>query len=131
MNVTGTPFTCLRPNYVVNPYTHQKLAAYCGECAACVARKARRYETQIQLEAKNSAAVLFVTLTYANSYVPKMELVPVTEELAYSNSVYHVMESDTGEVFDTLSLRSFDVKRLQSKAFLFGKIPYLDKKAIQ
>ena len=131
MNVTGTPFTCLHPNYVVNPYTHQKIAAYCGECAACVARKARRYETQIQLEAQNSAAVLFVTLTYANSYVPKMELVPVTEELAYSNTVYHVMESDTGEVFDTLSLRSSDVKRLQSKAFLFGKIPYLDKKAIQ
>ena len=87
MNVTGTPFTCLHPNYVVNPYTHQKIAAYCGKCAACVARKARRYETQIQLEAQNSAAVLFVTLTYANSYVPKMELVPVTEELAYSNTV--------------------------------------------
>ena len=109
MNVTGTPFTCLHPNYVVNPYTHQKVAAYCGECAACVARKARRYETQIQLEAQNSAAVLFVTLTYANSYVPKMELVPVTEELAYLNTVYHVMESDTGEVFDTLSLKSSDV----------------------
>ena len=131
MSATGTPFTCLHPKYVVNPYTHQKIASYCGECAACVARKARRYETQIQLEAKNSASVLFVTLTYANSYVPKLDLVPVAGSSLGAFSMYNAIDSDTGEVFDTLTLNRSDVKRLMDKTFLFGKIPYLDKKAIQ
>ena len=65
MQAKGTPFGCLNPQTVVNPYTGEKLVVPCGKCAACALRKASRYTTQIQLEAQSSYIVLFVTLTYA------------------------------------------------------------------
>lgn len=130
--VTGTPFVCLHPQTIVNPYTGEKLTVPCGKCSACQSRKAARYVNQIELEANNSYAVLFVTLTFANAHIPKLEVVPVTPEHHLMESRYAVADSETGEVFtDTLIMRSHDLKVLKDKTYLFGKIPYLEKSYAQ
>lgn len=131
MNVTGTPFTCLHPKLVVNPYTHEKINAPCGRCIACQSRKAARYETQIQLEAKNSFAVMFVTLTFANSHIPKLKAVPVSSESGFAENEYVFFDSETGEVVTQLFMLKRDLDRLRDKAFMFGYIPYLDKTYVQ
>ena len=106
MNVTGTPFTCLHPKLVVNPYTHEKINAPCGQCAACQSRKAARYETQIQLEAKNSFAVMFVTLTFANSHIPLLKAVPVLSESGFAENEYAFFDSATQNATDYFALGS-------------------------
>ena len=61
MAAQGTPFMCLHPKYIMNPYTHERMLVGCGKCSACVARKATRYVHQIELESQYSHSVLFVT----------------------------------------------------------------------
>ena len=131
MNVTGTPFVCLRPKLIVNPYTHEKIMVPCGQCIACQSRKAARYETQIQLEAQNSHAVVFVSLTYANSHINRLKVVPVSEERLYDQNVYAFVDSETGELIGQTTMCRDDLKKVQNKAYLFGDIPYLVKSDVQ
>lgn len=131
MKIQGTPFGCLQPQTVVNPYTGEKLIVPCGKCAACAARKASRYTTQIQLEAQSSHAVVFITLTYANTYIPTLECVPLSSELPRVHSLYNVYDTETSEFFGTVEMLPENLAALRRKAYLFGKIPYLRKDDVQ
>lgn len=131
MQAKGTPFGCLNPQTVVNPYTGEKLVVPCGKCAACALRKASRYTTQIQLEAQSSYIVLFVTLTYANTYVPTFQCVPFSNELPRVNTLYNVYDDQTGEYLGTCEMLPENLEALRKKVHLFGKIPYLRKEDIQ
>jgi hypothetical protein len=67
-----TPFVyCLRPKRIINPFTKEPLVVPCGHCSACATIKASRYAEQCTLEGLTSAKVYFVTLTFANSFIPQ------------------------------------------------------------
>lgn len=127
MKVVGTPFSCLNPRYVTNPYTGDRLLVGCGKCVACAARKATRYEHQIEMEALYSYKSLFITLTFANKYIPKIKLVETDVPW-----FYRLIDSDTGSIVaDDMVINPHDLKKLQDKTYLFGYVPYLDKTFVQ
>ena len=66
---------CLNPKRVVNPYTHEAMTAPCRHCQACTLAKNSRYAFQCDLESYSSKHTVFVTLTYANHFIPRAQFV--------------------------------------------------------
>ena len=67
------PFTkCFNPRRVVNKYTGQIIEVGCGVCKACLVNRARHMTLLCSLEEQDHKFCRFVTLTYANEYIPRM-----------------------------------------------------------
>lgn len=132
MELKDYPFTrCLDPKRIYNPYLKDFLIVPCGHCRACQSAKGSRYKLQIQLEAKTHRYCIFGTLTYANTYIPRLSLVPYIDKLLGVVNGYQMYEKETGEYVDFLSAPSYDVEPLLEKLHLFGDIPYLRKRDLQ
>lgn len=61
---------CLYQRYIKNPYTGKDVYVKCGHCNACLQEKAARRTSRIRNNVSSGQTVLFVTLTYANMFVP-------------------------------------------------------------
>lgn len=68
---------CLRPRRVTNPYTTDILFTPCGCCAACVANKANVATAYVQNMASHFKFCYFVTLTYADTFLPMVDVCAV------------------------------------------------------
>lgn len=123
-------YKCLRPRSIINPYTHERIMVGCDKCAACMQRRSARSQLQIRLEAKDSYKVIFGTLTFANTYVPRAVLVP-NGNIHLDGCEYNLVVKDTGEILGTERLNPKDVEDLKEKLYLFGDIPYLYKRDAQ
>ena len=94
-----TPFVyCLRPKRIINPYTKEPLVVPCGHCSACATIKASRYAEQCTLEGLTSVKVYFVTLTFANSFIPRavFRLAKQTRHFSF----YEIYDFNTGELLE-------------------------------
>lgn len=119
------PFTsCLHPQSVYNIYTKQYLSVPCGHCKACLLHKSSRYTLLSTLESITHRHTYFVTLTYANEYLPKCRIVPCGEK-------YTLVDYDTGELLkENVEILDKDLDLMYQKV---GKdyIPYLNKYELQ
>ncbi len=61
---------CLYQRYIKNPYTGKDVFVKCGHCNACLQEKAARRSSRIRNNVSSGQTALFVTLTYANLFVP-------------------------------------------------------------
>lgn len=61
---------CLYQRYIKNPYTGNDVYVKCGRCNACLQEKAARRTSRIRNNVSSGQTALFVTLTYANMFVP-------------------------------------------------------------
>lgn len=140
MSTFENPFIhCLDPQRIVNKLTGETLVVPCGKCTACSQKKSSRYAFQCDCEAKSSKYVFFVTLTYANAYVPRLR----AYEDGYSedglSKKYNLFDvttprSNTDVSLNYLGSSNYDpalYKELQKKCHLFGDIAYLRKRDIQ
>ena len=78
--------TCMNPRSIANPYTFESMVVECGKCPACLLKKSSHYKLLCQLESSVHARTYFVTLTYADAYIPRCE---------YSDG--YLYDSTTGE----------------------------------
>ena len=91
---------CLNPQRIVNPYTNEAMTVPCGHCKACILAKNSRYAFQCDLESYSSKHTLFITLTYANRFIPCAQFVDSIER-PYGHDLVDV---ETGEVSDQSDL---------------------------
>lgn len=134
------PFSyCLHPKRIHNPYTSEDLVVPCGKCTACSMRKSSRYAFQCDCEAKVSKYVFFVTLTYANAYIPRMRAHILKRISSGSAAVYDLFDVTSPRSRTDNSLSYLGSVRyspdlyssLVKKCNLFGDIPYLRKRDLQ
>lgn len=131
MNTT-TPFIgCLHPQKIVNPYTHEMVCVPCGKCDACRCRAHSRYALQCRLEAQSSFKVVFITLTYANSLIPRLGISCDGFESNYGMNEYLFCDKESGEYFAKLPAHKTDIELIRKKVNLFGDVGYLDKRSLQ
>lgn len=111
----------MNPRSIVNPYTMESMVVECGKCPACLLKKSSHYKLLCQLESFMHARTYFVTLTYADAYIPRCE---------YSDG--YLYDSSTGEqLSDEFAFYSQDYyERLQRKVKC-AYIPYLLKPDLQ
>lgn len=118
---------CLYPKRITNPYTHESMVVPCGHCEACTLAKNSRYAFQCDLESYVSKHTLFITLTYANRFIPRATIVDSLER-PFGNDL---VDKETGEILGASDLSSTDIDRLLNKFYLFGDVPYLRKTDLQ
>lgn len=118
---------CLNPQRIVNPYTNEAMTVPCGHCKACILAKNSRYAFQCDLESYSSKHTLFITLTYANRFIPRAQFVDSMER-PYGHGLVDV---ETGEYLGEADLPIKEIERLQDKFHLFGYLPYLRKFDLQ
>lgn len=126
------PFVrCLNPRKVRNPYTGDYLTVGCGKCRACQCNKASKYKLQLQLECKSHKYNTFVTLTFANQYVPRLVVTPIVDMTWGLVRDYEVYDKSTGEFLDKVPNTFAEMQIIKDKVHLFGDIPFLDKTYLQ
>lgn len=64
--------SCLDPQHIVNPYTHEHLTVACGKCRSCRNALAKRWINKLEHERRCWKYCYFVTLTYDNFNLPKL-----------------------------------------------------------
>lgn len=140
---------CLYPRKVFNRYTKQSVLAPCGKCSACLSAKANANTIKVQCESYCHRYEFFVTLTYANEYLPTATLVPFHEHYDEPDSHgfhtrhflkdgYFVVKDNTGEVIgEYFPNKYLDVDMLAKKCNItdsdspYKKVPVLDKEDVQ
>lgn len=126
MNITGTVCRCLRPRKIVNPYTSQELIVPCGHCEACRLNRNQHLTLLCDLEKEANKYCVFVTLTYANRFIPRAKLIDSLER-----SYAYDLVSDDGELLGTFDMSEDYKESLLKKIYLFDSVPYLRKTDLQ
>lgn len=118
---------CLNPQRIFNSYTQEYLTVPCGKCAGCVMHKNSRLAFQCDLESYSHEYCLFVTLTYANRFIPRAIFVDAIDR-PFGCDLY---DKETGEFLGECDLLEEQRDELLKKFHLFGDIPYLRKYDLQ
>lgn len=61
---------CTHKRLVYNRYSRKSVLVNCGKCHACIQDRANRRAQRIRNNVSDGTLALFITLTYANDYVP-------------------------------------------------------------
>lgn len=78
------PFTkCLHPRKILNPYTKKNLVVPCGQCEACCNNKDLHYSTLCKLESMSHKYTMFVTLTFADDFIPVFDIVYTDDSILF------------------------------------------------
>lgn len=118
--------TCQNPNRITNPYTGQMLIVPCGHCRACQLNRSNYLALWCDLEAQCHEYCVFITLTYANRFIPKAQILDSTER-AYGRDLV----TDDGEILSQCDMTDEQLDALLKKFHLFGQVPYLRKEDLQ
>nr|DAQ14526.1 MAG TPA: Replication associated protein [Microviridae sp.] len=68
---------CYHGKNVINPYTGQLMYQPCGECPACLTRKASIRSMRVSLQKSLSKYAYFINPSYDQKYVPKCQIFKV------------------------------------------------------
>ena len=118
---------CLEPKRIYNPYTREMMTVPCGHCKACVLSKNMRLAFQCDLESESNKYTVFITLTYANRFIPRAQIVDNLSRL-FGKDLY---DKTTGEFLGELDMSEDKIEALLKKFYLFGDVPYLRKDDLQ
>lgn len=118
---------CLNPCKVFNPYSKDTLVVPCGHCKACLLNKNSRLAFQCDLESVSNKYCVFITLTYANRFIPRANFIDATDR-PFGCDLY---DKETGELLGACDMLEEDRQRLLDKFYLFGDVPYLRKSDLQ
>lgn len=90
------PFVkCLHPRRVFNKYTGEWVLADCGKCEHCRLKSSLGRRVRCELENLTHRYCYFITLTYANKFLPMMQLLP---RPAPETQTYDLLNLQTGEI---------------------------------
>lgn len=102
---------CNHKRKIYNPYLRKHLYVDCGHCPACEQQKANRRANKIRCHAPANTIPYFITLTYANDYIPYFDL-----NFIHQMMVGNIKEDETTPfpvpVFRDKSVRFYKNKRI-------------------
>jgi len=111
--------SCLDPQDIINPYTHEHLRVRCGKCRACRNALAKRWINKLEQEKRAWKYCYFVTLTYDNNFLPR---------LYFDNSSFELYDPNQDSVripyADLIFSTNKDFKYFQSRINHSLGIPY-------
>lgn len=122
------PFNCLNPKRITSPYTGEVMFVPCGKCKACTLHKNSRLAFQCDLEEQAHKYCVFITLTYANRFIPRMSF---RKTVIDQFPCFEFYDKETGEAFGSLKLYQDYMDDILKKVYLFGDVPYLRKTDLQ
>lgn len=109
---------CINSRYIWNPYSRSSVLVKCGKCDACLQEKAQQRTRRIRNNIRQGEIVLFVTLTYANDYIPYITKTDLLSDSPFIN-VYR--DNDIRMVYSKqkgLSYRKITKKSIVYDSFI-------------
>lgn len=100
---------CTHKQKIYNPYLRKHIYVDCGHCPACLQQKANRRANKIRCHAPADTLPYFITLTYANDYIPYFDL-----NLIHQMMVGNI-EDDESTPFPVPVLRDKSVRFYKNK----------------
>lgn len=86
---------CLHPRAIHNPYNHEDMLVPCNQCEACVQRKSALNTLKLRAECEGFLHHRFITLTYDETYVPRMYLYEHNEaEIEATGYYFSLLDPD-------------------------------------
>lgn len=132
-------FNCLNPITIHTKHGTHKVP--CRKCAACLNRKSSELSNQCLIEQRQHKYTLFVTLTYADDYLPVARVVRHDQRWCFVDVSSRDCLGDLGicgSVMSFAPLGDFDVeyfqdyyKKLNLSDEYYGLIPYLSRRDYQ
>lgn len=131
---------CLHPVTVSTP--HGPIKVPCGKCSVCLNRKSSQLTNQCLIESKSHKYTFFVTLTYADDFLPVCRVV---KRSGYYHFVDYSLRNTIGSlgiddtpVMATVPCTRFDddffidyYRKLSLPKEMYGCIPYLSRRDLQ
>lgn len=127
MSIPTVLCRCLHPKRIVNPYTYQSMIVPCGHCEACALNRNHHLSLLCDLEAQSHKYCMFITLTYANRYIPRAQFVDAIDRPFGCDLV----SQDDGDILCPADIPESERQKLLDKFYLFGSVPYLRKTDLQ
>ena len=91
---------CQNPRTVVNKYTHEPVVVPCGSCPSCVLRRSGIQTNLLTSYSSQFRFVYFVTLTYADRFLPTLQVEIVencADDIADVSCVPDINDLDPGD----------------------------------
>lgn len=86
MKINSNWFNCEHPRMVKNRYTNELVQVSCGFCPACRVRKMKRWIAPLAREGYASKYTFFVTLTYNDFFLPRLNIYDYVPLSKYAES---------------------------------------------
>ena len=125
-NVKYPVVRCFSPRRIVNPYTHESMVVPCGHCRACALQRSNHLALWCDLESQSHKYCMFVTLTFANRFIPRAQILDSIER-----PFGHDLVTSDGEILGPCDIAQSEIDAFLKKVYLFGYVPYLDKSYLQ
>lgn len=103
---------CQNPRTVVNKYTHEPVLVSCGQCPSCVLRRSGIQTNLLTSYSMQFRFVYFVTLTYADRFLPTLQ-VEIVENCS----------DDIADVSCVPDINSLDARDNNRYLFGFRSVP--------
>ena len=118
MNITD----CESPIRVYNKYLGEYVWTSCGHCNACRKKRASRWIARLETERSQHMTSFFVTLTYANEYLPIL----CPDDKYHRPDMFIDFRHDSVEVNvnEFKFLTAADRQYFDERIATFGGIPY-------
>lgn len=103
---------CQNPRTVVNKYTHEPVLVSCGQCPSCVLRRSGIQTNLVSSYSAQFRFVYFVTLTYADRFLPTLQV--------------EIIENCTDDIADVScvpDINSLDARDNNRYLFGFRSVP--------
>lgn len=103
---------CQHPRTVVNKYTHESVLVSCGQCPSCILRRSSIQTNLVSSYSAQFRFTYFVTLTYADSFLPTLQV--------------EIIENCTDDIADVScvpDIDSLDVRDHNRYLFGFRSVP--------
>ena len=117
-------FGCLNPIQIVKK-DGSTLTVPCRKCSYCRLHHAHVLSQFGSLEASQSDYILFVSLTYANNFVPKVSFEWFSNDLIGDDDDptfnLRLFDSSTGELFDDLNCKKPSIDYVENVSRLYSK----------
>lgn len=98
---------CQNPRTVVNKYTHEPVLVSCGQCPSCVLRRSGIQTNLLTSYSAQFRFVYFVTLTYADCFLPTLQV--------------EIVENCTDDIADVSCVPDINnLDACDSNRYLFG-----------
>lgn len=103
---------CQNPRTVVNKYTHESVVVPCGSCPSCLLRRSAIQTNLLTTYSAQFRYAYFVTLTYAPSFLPTLEV-----------SVVETCTDDVADVSCVPEIDNLDASDPNTYLFGFRSVP--------
>lgn len=103
---------CQNPRTIVNKYTHESVLVSCGQCPSCILRRSGIQTNLVSSYSAQFRFVYFVTLTYADRFLPTLQV--------------EIIENCTDDIADVScvpDINSLDARDNNRYLFGFRSVP--------